>query len=148
MFDCVMPTRNARNGSLFTTLGTLKIRNAKYKTDFTPLDPNCICHTCQNFTRGYLRHLHLENEILAHRLLTLHNLHFYLSLMRGVRQAILDGTFAHLKEDIGGLMQRGQKPGQKEMESKKSKIEKERARDAQYKLPTDSGKRKRRRAAI
>ena len=109
MFDCVMPTRNARNGSLFTTLGTVKIRNAKYKTDFTPLDPNCICHTCQNFTRAYLRHLHLENEILAHRLLTLHNLHFYLSLMRGIRQAILAGTFAHFKGDIGGLMQLGQK---------------------------------------
>ena len=102
MFDCVMPTRNARNGSLFTTLGPIKIRNAKHKTDFTPLDPNCICHTCQNFTRGYLRHLHLENEILAHRLLTLHNLHFYLSLMRGIRRAIREGTFAHgLKSDIG-----------------------------------------------
>ena len=148
MFDCVMPTRNARNGSLFTTLGTVKIRNAKYKADFTPLDPNCICHTCQNFTRAYLRHLHLENEILAHRLLTLHNLHFYLSLMRGIRQTILQGTFARLREDIAGLMQRGQKPEKKETESKKSTTEKERSRNAQHKRPTDSGSRKRRRAAI
>jgi queuine tRNA-ribosyltransferase len=147
MFDCVMPTRNARNGSLFTTLGTVKIRNAKYKADFTPLDPNCICHTCQNFTRAYLRHLHVENEILAHRLLTLHNLHFYLSLMRGVRQAILEGTFARLKEDIGGLMQRGQRPEKIETESTKSKAGKKDSRNKQHKSPTDSSNRKRRRAA-
>jgi queuine tRNA-ribosyltransferase len=142
-----MPTRNARNGSLFTTLGTVKIRNAKYKADFTPLDPNCICHTCQNFTRAYLRHLHLENEILAHRLLTLHNLHFYLSLMRGVRQAILEGTFARLKEDIGGLMQRGQKLERNETESTKSKTGKEDSRNVQHKSSTGSSNRKRRRAA-
>ena len=108
MFDCVMPTRNARNGSLFTTVGAVKIRNAKYKTDFTPLDPNCVCYTCQNFTRAYLRHIHQENEILAHRLLTLHNLHFYLSVMRGIRRAIQKGGFARLKEDVGTLMQLGQ----------------------------------------
>ena len=148
MFDCVMPTRNARNGSLFTTLGTLKIRNAKYKTDFTPLDPNCICHTCQNFTRAYLRHLHLENEILAHRLLTLHNLHFYLSLMRGVRQAISDGTFARLKDDIGGLMQAGQKSETKETESKKADKKKGDLRRALDESSTDSANRRRRRAAI
>jgi queuine tRNA-ribosyltransferase len=109
MFDCVMPTRNARNGSLFTTLGSIKIRNAQYKTDFTPLDPNCICYTCQNFTRAYLRHLYIENEILAHRLHTLHNLHFYLSLMRGVRRSILEGTFVKLKDDVSALMMLGQK---------------------------------------
>lgn len=108
MFDCVMPTRNARNGSLFTTAGTIKIRNAKYKADFTPLDANCVCYTCQYFTRAYLRHLYVENEILAHRLHTLHNLHFYLSLMRGIRQAIGEGTFARLKGDIAALMQLGQ----------------------------------------
>ncbi|MCZ6676989.1 MAG: tRNA guanosine(34) transglycosylase Tgt [Candidatus Poribacteria bacterium] len=109
MFDCVMPTRNARNGSLFTTVGGIKIRNAKYKTDFTPLDPNCVCYTCENFTRAYLRHLYVENEILAHRLHTLHNLHFYLSLMRGVQRSIQAGTFSSLKADIGALMQLGQK---------------------------------------
>lgn len=148
MFDCVMPTRNARNGSLFTTLGTVKIRNAKYKTDFTPLDPNCICHTCQNFTRAYLRHLHLENEILAHRLLTLHNLHFYLSLMRGIRQALREGTFAHLKEDIGRLMQLGQQPEKQETEGRKDKMEEGDSRNTQHKLPTAASNRKRRRAAV
>lgn len=82
MFDCVMPTRNARNGSLFTSSGTVKIRNAKYRSDFTPLDSNCHCYTCQNFTCAYLRHLDSENEMLGHHLKTVHNLHFYLSLMR------------------------------------------------------------------
>ena len=109
MFDCVMPTRNARNGSLFTTVGAIKIRNAKHKTDFTPLDPNCVCYTCRNFTRAYLHHLHKENEILGHRLHTLHNLHFYLSLMRGVRQAIQAGKFSRLKDSIPTLMMLGQK---------------------------------------
>ncbi len=108
MFDCVMPTRNARNGSLFTSQGIVKIRNAKYKTDFSPLDPNCTCYTCKHFTRGYLRHLHIENEILAHRLHTWHNLHFYLSLMRGIRAAIRDGYFGRLTQDIAGLVALGQ----------------------------------------
>lgn len=108
MFDCVMPTRNARNGSLFTTTGGIKIRNAQYKTDFTPLDPSCICYTCQHFTRAYMRHLHLENEILGHRLKTIHNLHFYLSLMRGIRLAITNGSFTKLKDQIPTLMQIGQ----------------------------------------
>lgn len=108
MFDCVMPTRNARNGWLFTTLGPVRIRNAEYKTDFTPLDPNCLCYTCQNFTRAYLRHLHRENEILGHCLLTRHNLHFYLSLMRGVRRAILDESFPRMSTDIPALVMLGQ----------------------------------------
>lgn len=108
MFDCVLPTRNARNGSLFTSEGMLKIKNAKFKRDFTPLDPNCQCYTCQNFTRAYLRHLFIANEILAHRLHTLHNLHFYLSLMRGIRQSILDNTFFKLKNDIPELVLKGQ----------------------------------------
>ena len=108
MFDCVMPTRNARNGWLFTSLGTVRIRNAEYKTDFTPLDPNCLCYTCQNFTRAYLRHLHRENEILGHCLLTRHNLHFYLSLMRGVRRAILDGIFDGIGADISAIFAIGQ----------------------------------------
>ena len=108
MFDCVMPTRNARNGSLFTSLGRIKIRNAQYKADFTPLDPNCVCYTCQHFTRAYLRHLYVENEILAHRLHTLHNLHFYLSLMKGIRHTIREGTFTKLKGNIAALVQLGQ----------------------------------------
>ena len=108
MFDCVMPTRNARNGSLFTSTGPVKIRNAKYRSDFTPLDPNCNCYTCQNFTSAYLRHLDSENEMLGHHLKTVHNLHFYISLMRGIRQSIKIGTFSKLKNDIPMLFQTGQ----------------------------------------
>ena len=111
MFDCVMPTRNARNGSLFTTTGIVRIRNSKYSRDFSPLDSECTCYTCQNFTRAYLRHLHVENEILGSQLHTLHNLHFYLSLMRGIRRAICDGSFAALADsepDIGALVKLGQ----------------------------------------
>lgn len=108
MFDCVMPTRNARNGSLFTSEGTIKIKNAKHKRDFSPLDPNCHCYTCKNFTRAYLRHLYAVNEILAHRLHTIHNLHFYLSLMRGLRSAISEGALLRLKNDIPALVLRGQ----------------------------------------
>ncbi len=111
MFDCVMPTRNARNGSLFTTTGIVRIRNSKYRRDFSPLDPECTCYTCQNFTRTYLRHLHIENEILGSQLHTLHNLHFYISLMRGIRRAICDGNFATLTEgepDISALVKLGQ----------------------------------------
>ena len=111
MLDCVLPTRNARNGSLFTSEGKVKIKNAKYKRDFTPLDPNCQCYTCKNFTRAYLRHLYMVNEILAHRLHTLHNLHFYLSLMRGIRRAIDDNTFLRLKNDIAALVSSGQECG-------------------------------------
>lgn len=110
MFDCVMPTRNARNGSLFTTTGTVRIRNTQYKNDFRPLDAACGCYTCQNFTRAYLRHLHVENEILGSQLHTLHNLHFYLSLMRGIRRAIREGTFATFAEsgpDIAALVKLG-----------------------------------------
>lgn len=111
MFDCVMPTRNARNGSLFTSEGIVRIKNAKYTRDFSPLDPACSCYTCQNFTRAYLRHLHIENEILGSQLHTLHNLHFYISLMRGIRRAICDGSFAALSSDepdISALVQLGQ----------------------------------------
>ena len=111
MFDCVMPTRNARNGSLFTTAGIIRIRNTKYKRDFSPLDAECSCYTCQNFTRAYLRHLHIENEILGSQLHTLHNLHFYVSLMRGIRHTICDGSFAALADsgpDIGQFVKLGQ----------------------------------------
>jgi len=108
MFDCVMPTRNARNGSLFTSEGMIKIKNAQFKRDFTTLDPKCSCYTCTNFNRAYLRHLFMANEILGHRLHTIHNLHFYLSLMKGIRQSIFDGTFFKLKNDVSALVLKGQ----------------------------------------
>lgn len=93
MFDCVMPTRNARNGWLFTRFGDVKIRNAKYRDDTSPLDPSCGCHTCQNFSLSYLHHLQRANEITGARLNTLHNLHFYLTIMAEMREAIAKGTF-------------------------------------------------------
>jgi len=88
MFDCVMPTRNARNGWLFTRHGDIKIRNAKYRDDNRPLDEDCSCHTCRHFSRAYLHHLQRLNEITGSRLNTLHNLHFYLSIMAEMRHAI------------------------------------------------------------
>ena len=93
MFDCVMPTRNARNGWLFTRFGDVKIRNAQYRDDILPLDPSCTCHTCKNFSLSYLHHLQKSNEITGSRLNTVHNLHFYLTIMAEMRQAIENGTF-------------------------------------------------------
>ncbi len=93
MFDCVMPTRNARNGWLFTRYGDIKIRNARYRDDTRPLDPSCSCHTCLNFSRAYLHHLQRANEITGSRLNTLHNLHFYLTIMGEMREAIAAGSF-------------------------------------------------------
>jgi queuine tRNA-ribosyltransferase len=92
MFDCVMPTRNARNGHLFTRFGDVKIKNARYKTDTGPLDPSCNCYTCTNFTRGYLHHLFRCGEILGSMLNTIHNLHFYQTIMAEMRTAIEAGT--------------------------------------------------------
>lgn len=94
MFDCVMPTRNARNGWLFTRYGDVKIRNARYRDDTRPLDPSCTCHTCSHFSRAYLHHLQKANEITGSRLNTLHNLHFYLQIMKEMREAIETGSFA------------------------------------------------------
>lgn len=94
MFDCVMPTRNARNGWLFTRFGDIKIRNAKYKADTRPLDESCSCYTCRHFTRGYLHHLQKVNEILGARLNTMHNLFYYQEIMREMRLAIENGEFA------------------------------------------------------
>ena len=99
MFDCVMPTRNARNGNLFTSEGKVTIKQAKYREDERPPDPNCNCNTCQHYTRAYLRHLYQCNEILAMRLNTLHNLHFYLQLMRDSRDAILAGNFSAFRQN-------------------------------------------------
>jgi queuine tRNA-ribosyltransferase len=93
MFDCVMPTRNARNGWLFTRFGDIKIKNARYKDDQLPLDETCDCYACRNFSRAYLHHLHRAGEILGARLNTIHNLHYYLQLMREMRAAIDGGQF-------------------------------------------------------
>ena len=93
MFDCVMPTRHARNGHLFVSTGVLKIRNARYESDTAPLDPACSCYTCANYSRAYLRHLDKCGEILAARLGTIHNLHQYLALMQSMRAAIEQRTF-------------------------------------------------------
>jgi queuine tRNA-ribosyltransferase len=93
MFDCVMPTRNARNGHLFTSQGVVKIRNAAHQHDTGPLDPACGCYTCRNYSRAYLRHLDRCNEILGARLNTIHNLHYYLDLMRRIRGAIERGEY-------------------------------------------------------
>ncbi len=98
MFDCVMPTRNARNGWLFTRHGDLKIRNARYRDDTRPLDPECGCHTCRHFSRAYLHHLQRAGEITGARLNTLHNLHFYLHLMEDMRTAIEEGRFESWRE--------------------------------------------------
>ena len=93
MFDCVMPTRNARNGWLFTRFGDLKIKNARYKNDTQPLDETCGCYACRNFSRAYLHHLHRTGEILGGRLNTIHNLHYYLDLMKNIRAALDAGQF-------------------------------------------------------
>lgn len=93
MFDCVMPTRNARNGWIFTRYGDVKIKNAKYKNDDRPFDESCDCYACKNFSRAYLHHLHRAGEILGARMNTVHNLHYYLQLMQEMRDAIDAGTF-------------------------------------------------------
>ncbi|MDO9232828.1 MAG: tRNA guanosine(34) transglycosylase Tgt [Methylotenera sp.] len=100
MFDCVMPTRNARNGWLFTQYGDIKIKNATYKNDIAPLDTDCSCYTCRNFSRAYLHHLHKVGEILGSRLNTIHNLHYYQVLMQGMRDTIEAGTFEAFKQDF------------------------------------------------
>lgn len=100
MFDCVMPTRNARNGHLFITTGVIKIRNAVHKTDTGPLDPECDCHTCTNYSRAYLHHLDKCNEILGARLNTIHNLRYYQRVMEGLRNAISEGKLDEFVHDF------------------------------------------------
>lgn len=100
MFDCVMPTRNARNGQLFTREGTLNIANACYRGETGPIEPGCTCYTCRHYSRAYLRHLYHAREILAHRLTTIHNLHFYLDLVKRARMAILEDTFDQFRRDF------------------------------------------------
>ncbi len=100
MFDCVMPTRNARNANLFSWSGVLSMRNAIYKDDFNPVDRECNCYTCRNFTRAYLRHLFIAKEILALELASVHNLYFYLSLVKEARKRILENTFSEWKNEL------------------------------------------------
>ena len=107
MFDCVMPTRNARNGWLFTRYGDVKIRNSKYKDDLRPLDPTCNCYACRNFSRAYLHHLQKVNEILGARLNTIHNLHYYLNLMQEMRDALDEDRFEQWKAQFHADRARG-----------------------------------------
>ncbi|RUO36170.1 tRNA guanosine(34) transglycosylase Tgt [Aliidiomarina shirensis] len=100
MFDCVMPTRNARNGHLFTSEGVVKIRNARHRTDTAPLDTSCDCYTCKHYSRAYLHHLDRCNEILGARLNTIHNLHYYQALMQGMRDAIENDQFDQFVSDF------------------------------------------------
>ncbi|MFH0837826.1 MAG: tRNA guanosine(34) transglycosylase Tgt [Patescibacteria group bacterium] len=100
MFDCVLPTRNARHGFLYTSNGIVRIRNEAYKEDFTPPDPNCDCYTCKNYTRAYLRHLFISAEPLSLRLNTLHNVAFYLNLMKRIREAIMEDRFENFKSEF------------------------------------------------
>ncbi len=107
MFDCVMPTRNARNGHLFTRFGDLRLRNARYKTDERPVDETCSCHTCANFSRAYLHHLDRCNEMLGPMLASIHNLHYYVNLMREVRAALDAGAFAAFAAKFSDDRRRG-----------------------------------------
>jgi queuine tRNA-ribosyltransferase len=110
MFDCVMPTRHARTGHLFTAAGVINIRNAVHQRDTGPIDPQCTCTTCQRYSRAYLRHLDRCNEILGVRLATLHNLHFYLDLMRRIRAAISEGRLEVLAREILAIPKRFEAP--------------------------------------
>jgi queuine tRNA-ribosyltransferase len=100
MFDCVMPTRIARNGSLFTSIGKIRIKNARFRDDPKPLDEACDCYTCKNYSRAYLRHLFQAREILSYHLNTIHNLHYYLNLMQNIRQAIERDNFGQFRKDF------------------------------------------------
>jgi len=104
MFDCVMPTRNARNGTLFTSQGRISIKREEFKADPGPLDPECSCYTCRNYSRAYLRHLFMNKEILSMRLNTLHNLHFYLNFFRQMREAISQGVFEDFRRRQEGIL--------------------------------------------
>jgi queuine tRNA-ribosyltransferase len=100
MFDCVIPTRNARNGQLFTSFGNLNIRNKKYESDLSPIDKDCSCFTCSNYSRAYIRHLDRCNDILAGRLMSIHNVYFYQEFMRKIRLSIEENKLDSLIENI------------------------------------------------
>jgi len=105
MFDCVMPTRNARNGTLFTSQGRISIKREEFKKDSGPLDPECGCYTCQNYSRSYLRHMFMSREILSMRLNTMHNIHFYLEFFRRMRESINKGEFKSFREELTPILQ-------------------------------------------
>jgi queuine tRNA-ribosyltransferase len=100
MFDCVLPTRNARNGQLFTSQGTINISNARFRNDTGPLDSECSCYTCRNYSRAYLRHLYTARELLAYRLNSIHNIHYYIELMAQMRRAIKENRFHAFRSDF------------------------------------------------
>jgi queuine tRNA-ribosyltransferase len=106
MFDCVIPTRNARNGTLFTSRGRISIKREEFKVDSNPLDPDCTCYTCKNYSKAYLRHLFMNREILSMRLNTLHNLYFYLDFFRKMRESIESGSFADFRKDQNVILNR------------------------------------------
>jgi queuine tRNA-ribosyltransferase len=105
MFDCVMPTRNARNGALFTSQGRISIKREEFKKDSGPLDPNCTCYTCSNFSRAYLRHVYMSKEIISMRLNTIHNIHFFLEFFRNMREAIGKGEFGRFRKEQTPILQ-------------------------------------------
>ena len=113
MFDCVLPTRNARNGMLFTRNGNVIIKNARYQDDERPLDEQCACYTCRNYSRAYLRHLYMAKEILSYRLNTLHNLFYFTTLLEGLRDALREGTFAEFRHNFYRNLADGDSDAQK-----------------------------------
>ncbi len=104
MFDCVMPTRNARNGTLFTSTGRVVLKNSRYRDDQLPIDEACDCYTCRNYSRAYLRHLFVSREILSYLLNTIHNIHYYVNLMKQIREAIAGDCLASLRNDFYGRL--------------------------------------------
>lgn len=104
MFDCVLPTRNARNGQLFTKKGTINISNSRFKCDPDPIDSECLCYTCRNYSRAYLRHLFMDKELLVYRLNTIHNVHYYLNLMKRIRTAICNDEFEVFRNDFTRIL--------------------------------------------
>jgi len=107
MFDCVLPTRNARNGQFFTHTGTMNICNARYRYDADPVDEHCSCYTCRNFSRAYLRHLYMAKELLAYRLNTLHNVYYYVNFAEQIRDSVLNGRFPEFRADFCGNRSKG-----------------------------------------
>jgi queuine tRNA-ribosyltransferase len=114
MFDCVLPTRNARNGTLYTSWGRLNIKRAEYREDDTPLDPACGCYTCRTFSRAYLRHLYIARELLSYRLNTIHNLAFFLDLAKGARAAIIEGRFTEYRARFEEIFRKPEGEGSRE----------------------------------
>jgi len=100
MFDCVIPTRYARSATLFTNRGKIRLTNKNYRRDFYPIDPNCSCYACRNFTRAYIHHLFNANEVLSAILASIHNVHFYLEMMAGIRKAIEEDRFPQFKQEF------------------------------------------------